>query len=195
MFQFPGFPPHEVCVPRWGDGSSAAGFAHSETPGSKAVCASPGTIAACRVLRRLPAPRHPPCARDTFPRPSRGAGATVIPCMNSLAHDVIWIRTYRRPRVGAARSDATPRMISVISISLSHVGHIDGESLLLSSRAFPPGASIALCGSQGTRGEPRGPGTAGRMGGGQACSGRFAPGCTSLQGCVFWSVFLEDASP
>ena len=100
MFQFPGFPPHEVCVPRWGDRASAAGFAHSETPGSKAVCASPGTIAACRVLRRLPAPRHPPCARDTFPRPSRGAGATVIPCMNSLAHDVNLIRTYRRPPRG-----------------------------------------------------------------------------------------------
>ena len=39
------------------------GFAHSETPGSKDVCSSPGIIAACRVLHRLPVPRHPPCAR------------------------------------------------------------------------------------------------------------------------------------
>ena len=43
-----------------------AGFPHSGTPGSKAVCASPGLIAACRALRRLPVPRHPPCAFDIF---------------------------------------------------------------------------------------------------------------------------------
>ena len=36
---------------------------HSETPGSKRVCRSPGLIAACRVLRRLMMPRHPSCAR------------------------------------------------------------------------------------------------------------------------------------
>ena len=43
-----------------------AGFPHSGTPGSKAVCASPGTIAACRALLRLPAPRHPPRAHTIF---------------------------------------------------------------------------------------------------------------------------------
>ena len=42
------------------------GFPHSGTPGSKAVCASPGTIAACRALLRLPAPRHPPRAHLIF---------------------------------------------------------------------------------------------------------------------------------
>ena len=42
------------------------GFPHSGTPGSKAVCASPGTIAACRALLRLPAPRHPPRAHTIF---------------------------------------------------------------------------------------------------------------------------------
>ena len=43
-----------------------AGFPHSETCGSKGVCPSPQTIAACRVLHRLPVPRHPPCALDIF---------------------------------------------------------------------------------------------------------------------------------
>ena len=43
-----------------------AGFSHSETPGSKRVCRSPGLIAACRVLHRLPVPRHPPCALTIF---------------------------------------------------------------------------------------------------------------------------------
>ena len=49
-----------------GSRPSPAGFPHSGTPGSKPVCGSPGTIAACRALRRLPAPRHPPCALNTF---------------------------------------------------------------------------------------------------------------------------------
>jgi hypothetical protein len=38
------------------------GFPHSEISGSTVVCTSPELIAACRVLRRLPTPRHPPYA-------------------------------------------------------------------------------------------------------------------------------------
>ena len=38
-----------------------AGFPHSEISGSKPVCGSPKLIAAYHVLRRLSAPRHPPC--------------------------------------------------------------------------------------------------------------------------------------
>ena len=37
-----------------------AGFPHSEILGSKRVCRSPWLIAACRVLHRRSAPRHPP---------------------------------------------------------------------------------------------------------------------------------------
>ena len=44
---------HEVC---------SCGFPHSDTHGSMAMCASPWLFAACRVLHRLPVPRHPPCA-------------------------------------------------------------------------------------------------------------------------------------
>ena len=47
---------------------------HSETPGSKDVCSSPGIIAACRVLHRLPVPRHPPCARGILRDRSGPAG-------------------------------------------------------------------------------------------------------------------------
>ncbi len=60
-------------------GIGPAGFPHSETSGSKAVCASPKLIAACRVLLRLPVPRHPPCALGIFsigpPAPHRGGGS------------------------------------------------------------------------------------------------------------------------
>ena len=39
-----------------------AGLPHSEIPGSRVVCTSPGLIAAYHVLHRLPMPRHPPHA-------------------------------------------------------------------------------------------------------------------------------------
>ena len=45
------------------------GLSHSEIRGSKAACASPRLFAACRVLRRLREPRHPPCALNYFPAP------------------------------------------------------------------------------------------------------------------------------
>ena len=48
-------------VPLAGDG-----LPHSDTPGSRAACASPGLFAACRVLHRLPPPRHPPRARTAW---------------------------------------------------------------------------------------------------------------------------------
>ena len=62
MFQFPGLSPAPYEFGCGRRGMTPAGFPRSDTPGSKAVCASPGLFAACRVLRRLPMPRHPPCA-------------------------------------------------------------------------------------------------------------------------------------
>ena len=42
--------------------TSPYGFLHSEICGSMDICSSPQLIAAYRVLRRLPVPRHSPCA-------------------------------------------------------------------------------------------------------------------------------------
>src|SRR4029077_10247107 len=42
------------------------GFLHSEIPGSKPACGSPRLIAACQVLHRLLAPRHPPYALSSL---------------------------------------------------------------------------------------------------------------------------------
>ena len=39
-----------------------AGLPHSDIRGSQDACSSPRLIAACHVLLRLSAPRHPPCA-------------------------------------------------------------------------------------------------------------------------------------
>ena len=43
-------------------GVCPAGLPHSEIRGSMDICSSPRLIAACHVFRRLPVPRHPPCA-------------------------------------------------------------------------------------------------------------------------------------
>ena len=45
---------------------SQRGFPHSEIPGSKPICGSPGLIAAYRVLHRLLAPRHSPYALSSL---------------------------------------------------------------------------------------------------------------------------------
>ena len=45
-----------------------AGFPHSDIRGSREACSSPRLIAACHVLHRLSAPRHPPCALTTLGR-------------------------------------------------------------------------------------------------------------------------------
>ena len=60
MFQFAGFAsqPYEF---RLGS-RMRGGLPHSETPGSKSARLSSGLIAACHVLHRLLAPRHPPDA-------------------------------------------------------------------------------------------------------------------------------------
>ena len=62
MVHFAEYSPAHLCIQcavflRW-----RKGLPHSEIPGSKRACRSPGHIAACRVLHRLPMPRHPPCA-------------------------------------------------------------------------------------------------------------------------------------
>ena len=56
---------------------TTAGFPHSDIHGSMLACSSPWLFAACCVLRRLLAPRHPPyaltnltCVPTAYKRPS-----------------------------------------------------------------------------------------------------------------------------
>ena len=62
MFQFGRFPPCAYGFSAWYMGIAPCGFPHSDIRGSTPICGSPRLIAACRVLRRLPVPRHSPCA-------------------------------------------------------------------------------------------------------------------------------------
>ena len=165
MFQFPGLPSPRLCVRRGDDGTSAVGFSHSGTPGSRAVCASPGTIAACRALRRLPAPRHPPCALHILPPHSGGGAMRLIPCFSMYDMMDVAIGSGGTPLAGRRHSRfvvcRSSHSLSDRKDLLKVRWRIDFENRLVSVGGNPPNGSFSLCGSQGTRGEPRGPGTAG----------------------------------
>src|SRR5690606_14055730 len=45
---------------------TTGGFPHSDIPGSTPAYGSPRHFAVCRVLHRLLAPRHPPCALSSL---------------------------------------------------------------------------------------------------------------------------------
>ena len=60
MVHFPGFASSAYVFSGGFFGISQRGFPHSEIPGSKLICSSPGLIAAYRVLHRLQVPRHSP---------------------------------------------------------------------------------------------------------------------------------------
>jgi hypothetical protein len=64
-------PPLPLWVQGRVTGLHPAGLPHSEIPGSKPVCGSPRLIAACRVLLRPRAPRHPPYALTPLTAPRR----------------------------------------------------------------------------------------------------------------------------
>ena len=75
MFHFPRCRPPALFDSGRGRRDRPAGLPHSETHGSRAACASPWNIAACRVLLRHPLPRHPSCARKACPQKSFPAAA------------------------------------------------------------------------------------------------------------------------
>ena len=60
MVHFPPFASMELCIHSRMTELHSAGLPHSEIPGSTPACGSPRLIAACHVLHRLSAPRHPP---------------------------------------------------------------------------------------------------------------------------------------
>jgi hypothetical protein len=55
-------PLHTLWIGVWMHTVFVCGFPHSDTPGSKVICTSPGLFAAYHVFLRLLVPRHPPCA-------------------------------------------------------------------------------------------------------------------------------------
>ena len=66
MVHFPGLTRTDLCIQSAVTWFYQDGFPHSEIPGSKPACGSPRLIAACHVLLRLLAPRHPPYALSSL---------------------------------------------------------------------------------------------------------------------------------
>jgi hypothetical protein len=66
MVHFPALAHTSLCIQPAVTGVHPAGFPHSDIPGSKPACGSPRLIAACHVLHRLLAPRHPPYALSSL---------------------------------------------------------------------------------------------------------------------------------
>ena len=66
MVHFPELAHTSLCIQPAVAGVHPAGFPHSEIPGSKPACGSPRLFAACHVLHRLLAPRHPPYALSSL---------------------------------------------------------------------------------------------------------------------------------
>src|SRR6202166_4302618 len=66
MVHFPGLARTRLCIQRAVYWFYQYGFPHSDIPGSKPACGSPRLIAACHVLHRLLAPRHPPYALSSL---------------------------------------------------------------------------------------------------------------------------------
>jgi hypothetical protein len=66
MVHFPGLTRTRLCIQRAVIPVYGIGFPHSDIPGSKPACDSPRLFAACHVLHRLLAPRHPPYALSSL---------------------------------------------------------------------------------------------------------------------------------
>ena len=65
-FTSPGWLPPTYGFSRGYIGINRCGLPHSDISGSKPVCGSPKLFAACHVLHRLLAPRHPPYALSSL---------------------------------------------------------------------------------------------------------------------------------
>jgi hypothetical protein len=66
MVHFPELAHTGLCIQPAVTGVHPVGFPHSDIPGSKPACGSPRLFAACHVLHRLLAPRHPPYALSSL---------------------------------------------------------------------------------------------------------------------------------
>lgn len=140
-------------------GPAAGGLPHSETRGSKAGCASPRIIAASRVLPRLPAPRHPPCALHGLPWAPAGGPARLAarPSLSIAANRPLRPCSKRASRFSCAAclslcaASAAPNRrlragLSVLCLSTGGLGRTRTYGLALIRRALSPaGLQAPVC--------------------------------------------------
>ena len=76
MFHFPWYRSPYLCIQYGAAVLQTVGLPHSEISGSTPACGFPELFAACRVLHRLPMPRHPSCALSSLTTKSLPASHT-----------------------------------------------------------------------------------------------------------------------
>src|SRR5512143_1052078 len=123
MFQFAGLPlPGLFGSTRSELGHTPAGFPHSDISGSMSARDSPELFAACHVLHRLLAPRHPPralCSLTTTATHQEARGRVVrdAPCTYSTKlkifnlpkhYPVVKVPPLGEGRTARARSSSDP---------------------------------------------------------------------------------------
>jgi hypothetical protein len=118
------------------------GFPHSEIPGSTVARTSPGLIAACHVLHRLLAPRHPPDAlllrRLIRSGPSRTGATATRKLRDKTASREDTLTLGRAPQL-PARSRQPSRPVQVThNFSLHHVKERGPEAPRRSSKICGP---------------------------------------------------------
>ena len=96
MVHFPELAHTSLCIQPAVTGVHPAGFPHSDIPGSKPACGSPRLFAACHVLHRLLAPRHPPYALSSL--------------IIKLTQYVVFQGASNRLRVSSLAAVAIPRL-------------------------------------------------------------------------------------
>jgi hypothetical protein len=88
-------------------GINQSGFPHSEIPGSKPACGSPGLIAACHVLHRLLAPRHSPYALSSLTKCSHAHCVCVVKELPIAGYSVV-----KEPAVDGLQRRSTVTLVS-----------------------------------------------------------------------------------
>jgi hypothetical protein len=110
MVHFPPLPSPPYEFRRRYSGISQSGFPHSEIPGSKPACGSPGLIAACHVLHRLLAPRHSPYALSSLTK-------------FHLHTARVWSKNYRLRGIQLSKN-SNYRISNYIKVGLPSVAHV-----------------------------------------------------------------------
>src|SRR5277367_3927009 len=106
MVHFPGLARTRLYIQRAVSRVHRDGFPHSEIPGSKPACGSPRLIAACHVLLRLLAPRHPPYALSSL----------TIKLTQHVAFAGLWMITHAEVRHRAWSKFAFPHCATLEQI-------------------------------------------------------------------------------
>jgi hypothetical protein len=106
MVHFPGLTRTDLCIQSAVTWFYQDRFPYSEIPGSKPACGSPRLIAACHVLRRLLAPRHPPYALSSL----------TIKLTQHVAIAGLWMITHAKSRHRAWSKFAFPHCATLEQI-------------------------------------------------------------------------------